>query len=450
MAGQVGVIQGATCMVAAESSFGSIDATDARALDDAALAGLTAYPMRITRSSYTAAVGAAKMGTYDAAEISARGGIPPAIVEAAVNASGPVKSLKGEVALEFEARGFGSNAPASTGLGVLLSSGLARVLRTPGDSFTATYVSANTFTNPSPSADALAVVGDVIAVVQTNGTYRFCKVTQKVDNGATNTITTLEPHGIPNGQTATVRCCHMFYGPVDGTPDGNSVAVQLAERDATQVRLVVGARLSKLSIKKTGTSAMSISCTLMAPDGEYRSAAVITTNDPLPLGVTGTTPLRTLVAPLRVTQDHSASSAPFSGTAADFPVTDWSIDITNSLTNQNDQGTRSGITGMDVSTSVLTGSFTQDARSGYVDFRELLRLSEKRSVAFTAAGANAAGNGFAVWVGAVEPPSDPGLDTEDMKRTQKVDFRAGDYQGDDDSGSPAEYVNAPWVLCFVA
>ena len=44
----------------------------------------------------------------------------------------------------------------------------------------------------------------------------------------------------------------MFYGPADGTPDGASVAVQLAERDETQVRLVVGARLSKLSIKKTG------------------------------------------------------------------------------------------------------------------------------------------------------------------------------------------------------
>jgi hypothetical protein len=437
-------------MVAVESSFASIDATDARALDDTTIAGLTAYPMRITRSSYSAAVGAAKMGAYDAQEISARGGIPPAIVEAAVNASGPVKSLKGDITLEFEARGFGTNAPASTGLGAILSSGLARVLRTPGDSFTATYVSANTFTNPSPASDALAVVGDIIAVQQTNGTFRFCKVTDVVDGGATNTVTTLEPHGIPAASTATVRCCHMFYGPVDGTPDGASVAIQLAERDASQVRLVVGARLSKLSIKKTGTSALSFSCTLTAPDGEYRSAAVIPTNDPLPLGVTATTPLRTLVAPLRVTQNHASSSAPFAGTASDFPVTDWSVDIVNSMTNQNDQGTRSGITGMDVSTSVLTGSFTQDARSGYVDFREVLRLSEKRSVGFTAAGANAAGNGFCVWVGAAETPSDPGLNTEDMKRTQAVEFRAGDYQGDDDSGSPAEYVNAPWILAFVA
>lgn len=436
-------------MVAPESSYGSILSTDARALDDTTIAGLTAYPMRITRSSYTAAVGAAKMGTYDAQEISARGGVPPAIVEAAVTASGPVKSLKGDLNLEFEARGFGSNVVSATGLGVILASGLAQKLQTPGGSFVGTYVTTNTFTNPSPAADALAVVGDIIAITQASGVYRFCKVTQKVDNGATNTITTLEPHGIPNAGTATVRPCHMFYGPVDGTPDGASLVVQLAERDATQVRMVVGARLSKLDIKKTGTSALSFACTLTAPDGEYRTAVVIPTNDPLPLGVTGTTPLRTLVAPLRITQDHSATAVPFFGTASDLPVTDWSVSITNSMTNQNDQGTRSGTTEMDVPTSVLTGSCTQDARSGYVDFREVLRLSEKRSSAFTAAGANAAGNGFAVWVGAVETPADSGLDTEDTKRTQKVDFRAGDYQGDDDSGSPAEYVNAPWILAFV-
>lgn len=448
MAGDVGVIQGATCMVAAEASFGSVSATDARELDDATIAGLTAYPFRITRASFTAAVQGARQGTYDAAEISARGGIPPAIVEAAVNGSGPVKSLRGEITLECEARGFGAVAPASSALGLILSSGLARVLRTPGTTSTGTFVSANTFTNPSPGDDAKILVGDIIAVTQASGAYRFCEVTQKVDNGATNTITTLEPHGIAT--TATVRQCHMFYGPVDGTPDGASLVIQLAERDATQVRLFVGCRLMKLSVKKTGRAALAFSMTLSVPDGEYRSAAVITTDDPLPLGVAGTTPLRTLVAPLRITADNSADAAPWAGTATDFPITDWGFEVVNSMEPVYDQGTRSQMSDMTVPASVLTGSFTQSMRSGAVDFRELLRLTEKRSVGFTAAGANAAGNGLCGWVGACEPPSDPGLDTEDTRRSQKVTFRAGDYQGDVDSGSPPEYVNAPWKLCFVA
>ena len=43
---------GATCMVAAELSFGSTDATDARALADATIGGLTAYSLRTTKDSW--------------------------------------------------------------------------------------------------------------------------------------------------------------------------------------------------------------------------------------------------------------------------------------------------------------------------------------------------------------------------------------------------------------
>ena len=54
----VGTLQGASVMVAAASSFGMTDAADARSIDTAAVAALTAYPLRVLRASWNAAAGA--------------------------------------------------------------------------------------------------------------------------------------------------------------------------------------------------------------------------------------------------------------------------------------------------------------------------------------------------------------------------------------------------------
>ena len=70
----VGTIQGASCMVAAGSSFGMTDAKAARDLDTAAIAGLTAYPVRVLRASWNTAASSAKQPVDDPQEIATRGG----------------------------------------------------------------------------------------------------------------------------------------------------------------------------------------------------------------------------------------------------------------------------------------------------------------------------------------------------------------------------------------
>ena len=73
-----------------------------------------------------------------------------------------VQVERGEVTLDLILRGFGSNAPLSTGLGLILASGLDYVVQTPGTTRTAIGTGDNTFT----IAMGLAAVhvGDVIAV----------------------------------------------------------------------------------------------------------------------------------------------------------------------------------------------------------------------------------------------------------------------------------------------
>lgn len=436
---------GATCMVAEESSFGSVDATDARALDDTTIGGLTAYSLRCTKDSWGSAAGGLKQRTFDRNDITLQGGRSPLQVAAAITSGGPVVSIAGEVALACEGRGFGSTAPTSTALGLLLSSGLARTVRTPGTSATVTEATATTFTCSGGGDTAKFVAGDVIAVTQTDGTFRFCYVTNV--NSGTSTITTLEPHGIPDTETAIVRQCHMFWAPTDNEPDGGSLAIQLAPKDAEHTLLAVGARLSKFSISVNENTGVDFTATVRVPDGEYRDAVVVTPSKPLPIGGASSTGLRTRVSPVRVSADLSSASAPATTTTSVFPVRTWSVDIDIGLIPTDDPGTRSGLSGMRVSDAALSGSVTQSAPTSGADFREVVRLSQKRALTLTAAGANAAGNGLCIWIGAVEPTEDPGITFAERDRTQATAFRAGDHEY---ASGAAAYINRPWVLAFTA
>ena len=444
MAQMIGSIQGAHVTVGAEVVEGSVSASDARVLDVSGISPL--YDLRVLRASYNSATTQLAQGSYDAQETSAKGGIPPVVVQGAIGDDGyPVKSDKGEVTLDLILRGFGSNAPLSTGLGLILASGLDYVAQTPGTTRAAISTGDNTFT--VSMGFALIHVGDVIAVPQADGRLRFCRVTNYVA-GMPATFTTLEPHGYTNGDPFTVRLCHMFFPPASGTPDGASLAVQLRESDQAFTRLGVGARLSGFSIKAGEAREPVLTVKLMCTDGEYGASQFLSAGTPYPIGAaSGSTPLRMLVAPLKVSENHAADAAPWSGTAADMPVREWSVDVANSLYAIPDQGTRSGTSGQTVSTSILSGSFVQLGMTGMVDMRDVMRESQARAVGFTAAGANAAGNGLCVHVGTVSPKADPGVATSDTERLQTTNFQAGNYLGDSDTYQTA---GQPWILAFVS
>lgn len=443
-----GINDGATCMIAAEAAFGSVDSTDARALDDTTIAGLTARSVKITIDSFANAAGALRQVAYDRSDVTLSGGMSQARVEAAVNGSGPVKRLVGAVTIEGELRGFGALSPSATAFGLLMASGCAATIRTPGTNATGTYISANTFSTPSPGSDAVIAAGDIIAVTQADGTYRFCKVTSRVDAGATNTITTLEPHGIPAAGTATVRQCHMWY-PARGGSVGSSIVAQFALADGHQTLIGVGGRLMSMEIMRTGAASLAWRAEVDFPDGEYRGTVVIPVTEPYPMGAASgaTTPLVTLVAPILVAEDHAGDAAPWSGTAAALPARTWSAKVVNDLQPVADQATRSGRSETAITATRLEGSFVQTAPVSGADWREVLRLGEKRTAGFTAAGANAAGNGCCVWVGAVEVAADPGVTLAPTDQTQEVSFRAGDYTGDDGSSGAC---NLEFILAFTA
>lgn len=441
----VGTLNGASCLIAAGTSYGMVDATDARALDAAGLAALTGYPLRLTRASFNAAPQAMRQMMTDRADIASKSGLPPPVVDAAVDGSGPVVRIAGDVSFTFEGRGFGANAALSNALGLLLSSGLADVPRSAGTS--QSFLSSGTNTATIAGGDIAEVVaGDILAVVQTDGTYRFVKITR---NNA-GSITTLEPHGIADTTTATSRSCHIWYSPVDGDADGAALVCQFAHPDGAFTYLGVGGRLKSFKISKSGGTALEFEATVSFTDGLYTSAVVlpIAGLEPLPLGVTGTTPLRTLVAPVRISADHSAAATPKNVTAADLPIRDWSVEVAVVHEPNPNQGTRSGVDGASITVASLSGSFTQQAPTSGADWREIPRLGQKRAGCLASAGANAAGNGMGVWIGSVEVGADPGVTFEDERRTQTVAFRAGDYDGDYESGAP-EHANQPWAICFV-
>jgi hypothetical protein len=427
-------------MVAAGSSFGMTDATAARDLDTAAIAGLTAYPVRVLRASWNTAAGSAKQPVDDPQEIATRGGTPAPQSEAAISSGYPVKHFSGTLTLDVIARGFGNVSPANTGVGILLRSGLQSLLRTPGADDAATFATSNTFT----VADAtLYVAGAIIDVVQTVGRSRYCRVTNS--NAGTFTVTTLEAHGHAGGNF-TVRFCHLFYPPPSGTAAGNAAVIQLAPRDAAFTHLFVGCRLSKLEIVAQGKHSRVLRMTMTYADGAYNAAAIMTVAaQMLPYGVSGTTPLRTLVAPILVTQDHSSSSAPGSGTVSNLPVREWSAAIDIALEPTPDQGTRSGISEYSVASTVCTASVTLNAPTSGVDYREVLRLSEIRCVGLSSAGDNDSGNGMCLWLGAAHPTEDPGVQFEDSRRSQVVALRCGDYALDT---AGADYANTPFTLAF--
>ena len=440
-----GMNNGATTMVAEESSYGSVDPTDARALDTTALQALTWYSLRVTQDSFAAGASSLKMPTDERADVTLAGGRQPLRVLTAVDASGPVRSISGDVPLSMEARGMGANLPSATGLGVLLASGLGLIQQTAGAAVTGTYVTPNTFSVPSAG---VIYPGDIVAVTQPDGTLRAVKAS---DVSGLNVVTTVEPHGIPAAGTATVRLCHQYYIASDAVPSGGSVAAQYAPRDGYDTILAVGGRVAKVDITAGGTGAVDIVVTVRFGDGQYQMSTTVAPTEPLLIGAAGSTALRTRVAPVLVTADHSSDSAPYSGTATAFPVREWSVSIELDLVPVSDQGTRSRMSDMRVSSATLSGSMTVDSPNSFAaDLREWLRSSQKRGVGFAAAGANAAGNGCGIWVGSVEPSEDPGYTFAPNDRTQVVSFRAGDYAGDGSSTTPTDAANTPWVLWFVA
>lgn len=441
----VGTLAGASCMVAAETSFGMVDSADARALDTSGIGALTAYSLRITRASFNAAAGAPKMVVYDRAEISTSGGIPAPVIAAAVDGSGPVDSISGDVTIAMELRGFGANDPSATGLGLILESAFGSAIRSAGTAQSATYIGANTY-SVTGGDEAEVIEGDLAPVVQDDGTLRFCHVSDVSGTGP-QTVKVVEAHG-QNVGTFTTRSCHMWYESLSGSGDGASICMQLKLVDDVHGRLLTGGRLMKLSIKPTGETSCELELTIRFTDGKKITSAVIPVTTPLPYGVSGTTPLVRRVAPVLVTQDHSGSSAPYGGTVSNLAVREWSVDVDIALQqNGSGQATRSGVGGLSVASAKLTGSFTVDSPTS-IDWQDVLRLGQARSIGFSLAGANAAGNGACVWVGRVDPVEDPGITFEDSDRKQVVSFRAGEYVGDN-SGT-GEYENRSWLLGFVS
>lgn len=441
MSDVTGIAAGFTLMIAEEASTGSVDATDARALDTAALAGLTWYSLATTNEAASAATGV-KAVTDQPSTLTLAGGMAPLRVLAPIGDDGfPIDQRMGDIPIKMELRGMGTNPIDETGLGVLLASGLTVVARVPGTSMTGTRVSDNVF---SVGGGDVAKIrsGDVIAVRQSNKTFRIIKATNV--NDSTYSITTLEPHGI--GTTAMVRQCHLAYLAPGGAPSGGTLAVQSMPRSGNHGVIQVAARATKVDVAASENSAMDVTVTVKGMDGEAISSAIATPTTPQMIGVTGSTALRASVAPVLVSADHSASSAPFHGAASVFPIRTWSASISIDLAPQQDQGTRSRVSDVLVTGAQLTGSFTTAAPTGSdVDFREVLRKSGKRSACFTAAGKDAAGNGFGLWVGSVEPASDPGITIAEKDRTQAPDWRAGGYSGD----TPGEdHANAPWIIAF--
>ena len=439
----LGIMAGARITIAPEDTFASPSTTEARDID---VSGLTTdYPLQVTRASWKQAAEAGRLSVRDMALTSFQGGNPPVVVDAAVKTTGPVDSITGELEFVLPGRGFGSNNPGSTALGVIINSALSAEVRTPGTAFTGTYATANTMTHGAGD-DGEVEVGDIIAVKQPNATYRLVKVSRY--SAGTRTITTLEPHGIPAAGTATVRQCHMYFAPASTSPAGGSFAVEMSTPDEAHTRRYVGCVMTRFAVRTTENGGIEYVVGIRAHDGERGTTPVLTAAAPLPLGVSGTTPLVARVAPMLVSQDHSASSAPYSGTASALPARSWSVSFDAALAPVADQATRCRASDCEVADVRVTGEFVQSSPSTGVDWQTVTRLSRKHAASFTAAGADAAGNGMGVWVGSVECAEDPGITFEEQDRTQAVSFRAGDYSGDD--SSDLGKVNAAAILCFVA
>lgn len=439
----LGIMSGARIMLAPETTFGAPSTSDARDLD---ISGLSpTYPLQVTQASWKSAAEAGRLPVRDAALTSFQGGNPPAIPDSAVNGSGPVDSIPGELTLVLPGRGVGSTSINDTALGIILLSALDVEERTPTGNLTGTYATANTFTHVAGD-DGEIEVGDIIAVRQSNATYRLCKVTGY--NAGTRTVTTLEPHGIPAAGTATVRHCHMLFPPSSTSPGGNSFAIEMSQPDETHTRRYVGCVMSGLTVRTTEGGGIEYEVRIRAYDGERATTPALTVEPPLPLGVTGTTPLVARVAPMLVSQDHSASSAPYSGTAQALPARSWSVSFEVAHAPVTDQATRSRVSDVEVADVRVTGEFVQNSPGGSViDWQTVTRLSRKHSASFTAAGADAAGCGMGVWIGSVECAADPGITFDEQDRSQAVAFRAGDYSGDD--STDLGKVNAAAVLCFI-
>lgn len=439
-----GTQKGATVMVAAELSFGSPDATDARALDVSG-AG-TAYSLLCRAESFNSSAGAFKQSVRQVNDITLAGGVPSVEVDSIVNGSGNVKQVKATVTLRGDLRGFGSTAITSSGMGVLLQSGFAVTSRTPGTSCTATEDTTTTFTVGGGDLGKFAK-GDIVAVEQLDGTFRFVKITGR--NSGTNTLTCLTPHGIPNGQTATVRQCHMVTPSTGGAT--SSILLQFSPADGGQTQLGVGGRLMSLAFESVGDSAVEWVAEVELVDGEYSDAATIAVSTPKHYGINGTTACKRRVAPVRVSDDHSAETAPFAVDDASIKLRSWTAKVTNTLQPVADQATRCGRSGTSITQTIADVSFPQDAPGGgEVDGREVLRLGERRALYLTAAGANAAGNGFCFFVANAQPQEDPGITYADDDRTQVFSARAGDYAGDETGSNGGDARNTPWVIAWVA
>ncbi len=441
---EIGTMAGATLMVVKEASFGSPLSTDAWQIDTATIGAADALSVRLLRASFNTSISGLRQRTVDNAETSYMGGTPPLMVESVVGTSGPEKQISGELQIEMVGMGVGSGDAEDTFLGWLLDSSLSRRVRTAGASLTGIYGGLNAFT----VADAaLLQVGDVVYITQTDGTARLVHISDI----STLTVTTAEAHGIPETGTATVRLASEWYQPPDGDPDGDSLAIQVTGRDGAFTYLLTGCQLKSLAIEQMGAMQVKYAATIAYADGLYDTSAIIGQTAALPLGVATTTHLRTSPSRCLISADHSASSAPWAGAVAAFPLSAWAFRIDCTLQPIPDLARRCQMSGRSVTSAMLSGSITQAAPVTGVDFREVLRLSAMHTASITATGAKAtAGASVGVWVGCIQPTEDPGVTHEDTRRVQTVAWRAGDYAGDTYAEAAPETANCPWLLALMA
>lgn len=438
-----GALNGANLQLAAESSYGSIDAADATSHD---ISGLTFRSVMCKRASWGGAFSALKMATYQPDTIGARAGMAAPEVESAYSSGVQTRRIAGTVSLSMPMRFLSTTLPANSSLGLLLSSCMTYRSRAAGTSETATYVSANTYSVADAAINHLA--GDIVCIDSDTGLRRYCRVTN-VDVG-TDIITLLTPHG-QNAGTFTIRHCHLWYPDVDGILTGSSIAMLAFDRGAKAQVLAAGGRVSKIGFSLAGgdSKTLEVAFDIMFPDGHYlEGSSTGTLATVLPWGVAGTLGGKWLNSPMTVSADGSSSSAPFSLAAESPPARSWSASIDIGLAPGGGFGeTRTGQGDYQCVSHDLAVSLTMDAPASGWSPRDTLRLQEQRSLMIAYNGDAAAGVGMALHIGRVVVPEDPGQNMEDALRTSQPSLRAGQYAGDTATGAVA---NTPWSLALVS
>ena len=446
-----GALAGATFFVAAESSFGSVSATDAREIDLLGLTGLTWFPLQTLRTDIGGFSGGLKMPVYQPETTTARGGMAPPEVEAVVDSAGDItKRLRGEFNLTLPLRWLGATLPNSSAMGVLFNSALTYFAKAAGSTDSVVGIVSTTVLTV---ADAGLYTPGQIVALNTAGKFRFHRITKI--SAISDELTFETTHGASAGDT--IYHCHQWLPSLDGSTTGTSFAIFMADRAQTHEVLAVGCRVTGISFNRVGGDGASIEIVLkcMASDGAYienGSFAIETFTGPLPWGVTGTKASKVLNAPAMLSADHAADAAPWAGTYVDIPCRTWGVEVAITMDPRGGgQATRSGANDYDLTRGDVTATMTLDPPSGVGAFspRDMLKDSEARSLTLTIGGAVGSGTCGCIHIARADIPEDPGLGIDDERKSYSVTFRNGQFEGDVAVGTDLRS-NAPWCIAFVA